>query len=291
MTNPGLDGFEIGPVKRAQRLLWRGVGGVFVWSWVLFSLGVLAWIIMAAFKRNDTVFANLWSLPDSIEEENFADAWGLLNLTRTSLNSVITVGGGTLVTMALAAPAAYALTRLRFRGAGGLTIFFAFGIGVPIHSIVIPLFLGLSKTGLSNSLVGLTITYIGVSIPFAVFLMTGFFRSLPTELEEAATLEGAGLGRIFFSVMLPLAKPGLVATSLIVAVGLWNEFLLALTLTFDEAKRTIGVGLLNTFGAMRYTSNWVGLFAAVVIMVVPMIALYVWMSRRIMEGLTVGATR
>ena len=104
-------------------------------------------------------------------------------------------------------------------------------------------------------------------------------------------MEGAKPVRVFFSVMLPLAKPGMVATSLIVAVGLWNEFLLALTLTFDEAKRTIGIGLLNTFGAMGYTSNWVGLFAAVVIMIVPMTVLYTWMSRRIIEGLTVGATR
>ena len=83
----------------------------------------------------------------------------------------------------------------------------------------------------------------------------------------------------------------MVATSIIVAVGLWNEFLLALTLTFDESKRTLGVGLLNTYGAMRYTSNWVGLFAAVVIMLVPLIVLYAWMSRRIIEGLTVGATK
>ncbi|MCQ3812797.1 MAG: carbohydrate ABC transporter permease [Acidimicrobiia bacterium] len=276
---------------RLRRLLIRASGSIFVWSWVIFSFAILGWIIVAAFKRNDTVFADLWALPDSAEVGNFGDAWGLLNLTRTSINSLLTVGGGTLLTMALAAPAAYALSRVGFRGASGLTGFFALGIGIPVHSIIIPLFLGLSEAGLSNSLLGLTITYVGVSIPFAVFLMTGFFRSLPTELEEAATMEGAGPVRIFFSVMLPLARPGMVATSIIVAVGLWNEFLLALTLTFDEDKRTIGVGLLNTFGAMRYTSNWVGLFAAVVIMLAPLIVLYTWMSRRIIEGLTVGATK
>ena len=277
--------------QRARRALVRGGAGAFVWAWVVFSFGVLAWLVVAAFKRNNTVFADLWGLPDSLEGANFGDAWDLLNLTRTSLNSVLTVGGGTLLTMALAAPAAYALSRMRFRGASSLTGFFALGIAVPVHAIIIPLFLGVSKAGLANSLWGLTITYIGVSIPFAVFLMTGFFRSLPSELEEAAAMEGAGPFRIFFSVMLPLARPGLVATSLIVAVGLWNEFLLALTLTFDEDKRTIGVGLLNTFGAMRYTSNWVGLFAAVVIMLAPLIILYTWMSRRIIEGLTVGATK
>ena len=283
--------FSVSPALRARRLLMRASGSVFVWLWVTFSLAILGWIVLAAFKRNDTVFADIWAFPNSNEIGNFGDAWGLLNLTRTSINSLLTVGGGTFFTMALAAPAAYALSRMRFRGASGLTGFFALGIGIPVHSIVIPLFLGLSKTGLSNSLTGLTITYVGVSIPFAVFLMTGFFRSLPTELEEAAAMEGAGPVRIFFSVMLPLARPGMVATSIIVAVGLWNEFLLALTLTFDEEKRTIGVGLLNTFGAMRYTSNWVGLFAAVVIMLAPLILLYAWMSRRIIEGLTVGATK
>ncbi len=288
MTN---EQFSVSPALRARRLLMRACGSVFVWLWVTFSLAILGWIVLAAFKRNDTVFADIWAFPNSNEIGNFGDAWGLLNLTRTSINSLLTVGGGTFFTMAFAAPAAYALSRMRFRGASGLTGFFALGIGIPVHSIVIPLFLGLSKTGLSNSLTGLTITYVGVSIPFAVFLMTGFFRSLPTELEEAAVMEGAGPVRIFFSVMLPLARPGMVATSIIVAVGLWNEFLLALTLTFDEEKRTIGVGLLNTFGAMRYTSNWVGLFAAVVIMLAPLIVLYAWMSRRIIEGLTVGATK
>ena len=289
--DPPTDTFVVDPLQRARRRLLRGSGNAFVWSWVAFSFAMLTWLILAAFKRNETVFADLWALPDSLEASNFGDAWDLLNLTRTSFNTLLTVGGGTFLTMALGAPAAYALSRMRFRGASALTVFFAIGISVPVHSIVIPLFLGLSWAGLSNSLIGLTITYVGVSVPFAVFLMTGFFRSLPSELEEAAAMEGAGPLRIFYSVMLPLARPGMVATSIIVAVGLWNEFLLALTLTFDEDKRTIGVGLLNTFGALRYTSNWVGMFAAVVIMLTPLIVLYAWMSRRIIEGLTVGATK
>lgn len=277
-------------LQRGGRLAGRGVGRLFVWSWVLFSLAMLVWLILAAFKRNNSVFRDLWALPDSNEVQNFSDAWDLLNLTRTTLNSVLTVGGGTALTMAVAAPAAYALTRMHFRGASPLISLFALGIGVPVHAIIIPLFVGLSEVNLTNNLWGLTLAYMGVSIPFAVFLMTGFFRSLPSELEEAAVMEGAGPLRVFFA-MLPLARPGMVASALIVAVGLWNEFLLALVLTYDEDKRTIGVGLLNTFGAMRYTSNWVGLFASVVIMLTPLIIFYTWMSRRIIEGLTVGATK
>ncbi len=283
--------FAAKPLMKARRMLTRVAGNVFVWWWVLFSFAILMWIVVAAFKRNDTVFQELFTPPRSLNLGNFGDAWDLLNLTRTSLNTLLTVGIGTFVTMALAAPAAYALSRIRFWGANALTAFFALGISVPVHSIIIPLFIGLSDTGLSNSLFGLTLAYVGVSVPFAVFLMTGFFRSLPTELEEAATMEGAGPVRVFVSVMLPLVRPGMVATSIIVAVGLWNEFLLALTLTFDEDKRTLGVGLLNTYGAMRYTSNWVGLFAAVVIMLLPLMVLYAWMSRRIIEGLTVGASK
>ncbi|MCY3967715.1 MAG: carbohydrate ABC transporter permease [bacterium] len=281
---------ELGAAKRGARLASKGFGRLFVWVWVLFSLAMLAWLILAAFKRNNTVFRDLWALPDSNELQNFSDAWDLLNLAQTTLNSLLTVGGGTALTMAVAAPAAYALTRMRFRGASPMVSFFALGIGVPVHAIIIPLFVGLSEVNLTNSLWGLTLTYMGVSMPFAVFLMTGFFRSLPSELEEAAVVEGASPLRVF-SVMLPLARPGMVASALIVAVGLWNEFLLALVLTYDEGKRTIGVGLLNTFGAMRYTSNWVGLFASVVIMLTPLIILYTWLSRRIIEGLTVGATK
>ena len=189
--------FAVTPLVRVRRGLVRGAGNVFVWWWVLFSFAVLAWIVVAAFKRNDTVFQELFAPPRSLNLGNFGDAWDLLNLTRTSLNTLLTVGVGTFVTMALAAPAAYALSRIHFRGAGALTAFFALGISVPVHSIIIPLFIGLSDTGLSNSLLGLTLAYVGVSVPFAVFLMTGFFRSLPTELEEAAAMEGAGPVRIF----------------------------------------------------------------------------------------------
>lgn len=277
------------------RRAWSGTlavaGKVFVWSWVVFTCALLAWLILAAFKTNDTVFRAPFALPESISFENFGSAWGLLNLGRTFPNTVMVVGFATVLTVALAAPAAYGLTRFRFRGVALLTLFFAVGIGIPAQSILIPLFLGLSKVGLSNSLIGLTLVYVGIALPFAVFLLTAFFAALPSDLEEAAAIDGAGPIRTFMTVMLPLARPGLITTAIITAVALWNEYLLALTLIIDPQKKTLSLSLLNTYGAMRYTSDWVGLFAAVVIILVPMVIVYMLLSRKILAGMTFGASK
>ena len=264
---------------------------LFLWFWVVFSIGLFLWLLLAAFKKNNTVFQQLFALPESFGLANFKAAWNLLNLDRTFPNTVVVVGVATTLTVALAAPAAYALSRFRFKGVGFLTVAFAIGIGIPTQAILIPIFIGLARVHLTNSLVGLTLVYVGVSLPFAVFLLTAFFATLPKELEEASLIDGAGPFRPFRSVMLPLAQTGLITTAIFTAVGLWNEFLLALTLIIDDDKRTLSLSLLNTYGAMRYTSNWVGLFAAVVIIMAPIVLLYMFLSRRIIEGITLGSSR
>lgn len=273
------------PAGQVSKVLAR----LFTWTWVTFSIGLVLWLVLAAFKRNDTVFGQIFALPESFRFENFVDAWNILDFNRSFVNTILVVGVATVLTVGLAAPAAYALSRFHFKGAGVLTVGFAIGIGVPVQTILIPLFIGLARTHLTNSLVGLTLVYIGISLPFAVFLLTPFFGSLPKELEEAALVDGAGPVRTFRSVMLPLAQGGLITAGIFTAVGLWNEFLFALTLLIDEDKRTLSLTLLNTYGAMRFTSNWVGLFAGVVIVVVPILVIYAFLSRRIIEGITLGS--
>lgn len=278
-------------LKRSLGSIVGSLARLSVWAWAAFSVSIFAWLILAAFKTNRTVFQQLFALPEALSFENFAVAWDLLNLNRTFANTVIVVGLATAIALALAAPAAYALSRFGFKGVGFLTVAFAVGIGIPTQSILIPLFVGMAKAQLTDSLVGLTLIYIGISIPFAVFLLTAFFASLPKELEEASLIDGAGPIRTFWSVMLPLAQTGLITTAIFTAVGLWNEYLFALTFIIDDDKRTLSLTLLNTYGAMRFTSNWVGLFAAVVIIVGPIVVLYIFLSRRIIEGITLGSSK
>ncbi|MFI6316352.1 carbohydrate ABC transporter permease [Nonomuraea sp. NPDC050556] len=264
-------------------------GRLFVWAWVLFTVGLGVWILLASFKQEGDVFTSPWSIPTSPRLQSYADAASMFNLQSAFLNTVFVVSVSTMLVVALSAPAAYALARWRFRGSGGITFVFATAVGVPVQVLFVPIYLAYSKLGLVNSLWGLILIYVGMNIPFATFILVAFFRSLPHDLEEAAAIDGARTYRTFFSIMLPLARPGISTAAIITAIGLWNEFLVALTFMNDEDKYTLTIGLLNLYGNMRYNTNWTALFAGVVVSLVPLLAVYAWLSNRIIEGLTVGS--
>lgn len=133
--------------------------------------------------------------------------------------------------------------------------------------------------------------YIALSIPFTIFLIQGFFRSLPSVLEEAAYIDGCGPMRTFFSIMLPLGKPGLITAAIFNFISLWNEFLLALTFVNDSTDYPLSVGLYALQGSLQYTGDWVALFAALVVITLPTLLIYVFLSRQIIEGLTMGAVK
>nr|WP_272919353.1 carbohydrate ABC transporter permease [Amycolatopsis rubida] len=194
----------------------------------------------------------------------------------------------TIVTVAISAPCAYALTRLGVRGSGVLTNGVAIGMGVPFQTVIIPLFVAFSEIHLDNQY-GLFVLYVALSIPFTVFLLTGFFRSLPEEIEEAAVLDGASPARVFVSVVLPLARGGVVTALTLNAIGLWNETLLAIVFLKDQAHFTLSRALFTFYGAASYQSEYGGLIAGVAIVVLPMLLLYVVLARRIITGLTLGA--
>jgi ABC-type glycerol-3-phosphate transport system permease component len=149
----------------------------------------------------------------------------------------------------------------------------------------------LSQFRLANSLQGLILTYIAVSIPFTILLLTGFFRTLPTELEDAAAIDGCSEYGIFFRVMLPLASPGLLTAMILNFVTIWNEFLLALLIIKKDALRTMPLGIYGLRYSMQYTADWSALFAGVVIIVIPNLLFYLLFSDRITSGLTLGSNR
>lgn len=273
----------------------RLVGRSFVGTWIAFNLALLAWLALTSFKPSSAVFD--FSLPTGIELSNYVSAWTVSELGVGFVNSVLVVGVASLLVVALSAPAAYVLTRARVRTAGPLTTFFAVGMGIPLQAVIIPIFVlthqiaafGYSVFGWWDDRIGLLVVYVAMSLPFTVFLLTGFFRSLPEDLEEAAALDGASGLRTFGRIMVPLAQPGLITALILNVVSLWNETLVALILITDNEQYTLPQALLGLYQTMQYTSNWGGLFAGVVIVVVPILLVYFWLGRRIVEGLTVGA--
>lgn len=271
------------------RILGGRLGGLLLYLWSLGSIGVILWLIVGSLKSNNELFKSPWSIGSHLQWENFSAAWSGAGLAVGFVNSVIVVSIAVFGILLVSAPAAYVLTQVKFRGAEALNQFFIIGIGIPYQIILIPLYFLLAKIHLVNSLVGLTLIYIALSIPFTVFLLTGFMRSQSVELEEAAAIDGASPLRTFVSIVVPLSRSGLITAAILNAVSLWSEYMLALTFINDNSKYTLSLGLLSMYGTMQYTANWVGLFAGIVILILPMLLLYLWLNNRIIEGMTLGA--
>lgn len=257
-------------------------------AWSVFTIFGMLWIFTSSFKRTGDLFTNVWALPTQPYIENYVKAWSVVKLGSYFGNSVMVVSVSILLILAVSAPAAYVLTRIRFRGVGFLNQFFIAGMGIPYPLLFIPLFGMLRPVHLIDTLQGLTVIYVALSIPFTVFLLTGFFATLPVEIEESAALDGAGPFRIFFSVMLPLASPGLLTAAIFNFIGLWNEYMLALIFMTTQKKSTVALGLYALQSSMQYTGDWGALFAGVMIVVLPTILLYLVLSERMIAGITLG---
>ena len=256
----------------------------------MLSVLALLWILGSSLKETRAIFAAPWGPPTlPLHFENFSVAWLTTDLVTAARNTTFVVSVATFFIVAIAAPASYSLSRADFAGAEALTRFFAIGIGIPIQAILVPLFLLANRLHMLDKLLGLIVVYVGVSLPFTVFLLTGFFRSIPTELEEAAYIDGATVFNTFLRVILPLARSGLITAAILNAVGLWNEFLLALSMINSNANFTLPLGIVNMYDGLRYTSNWAALFAGVVIVVLPITIVYLFLTDQIIEGLTLGA--
>ena len=206
-------------------------------------------------------------------------------------NSLIVVLTSVFIVLFLSAPVSYILTRVKFKGSSVLLLIFIAGIGIPVQLLYIPLFILLTQIGVINSLWGLGLLYVSLSIPFTVFILSGFFASLPKELEEAATIDGCTDFQVYWKVLLPLASPGLITAAIFNFIFLWNEYQIALVFINDPDLRTLPLGLYALSNAMQYTGDWVGLMAGVVIIMVPTIILYTILSEKMIAGITMGSVK
>ncbi|MFF9453604.1 carbohydrate ABC transporter permease [Streptomyces flaveolus] len=291
VANPGR---SPGPLTRRLRRLTvtKAFGVPVVWLFVVFNVFTGVWLLLSSVKSADEIFSSPWQLPESLRWGNYTRAWSGALFEQAALNTVIVVGGTAVITVLLAAPAAYVLSRITTRFNGGFTLFFALGLGIPAQVVMLPLFVVMNQLMLVDSLFGLVIVYVATSLPFAVFFLTGFFATLPVELEEAAALDGASPLRTFWQVMLPLARGGLVTVLILNIIQHWGETVFALVFIQSTDHQTLSLALLGLLQQMQYNgADWGGLFAGVAIVVLPVLACYVWLGRRIIEGMTVGSVK
>lgn len=203
--------------------------------------------------------------------------------------SLIVAAGTVLLSGAIALFAAIGVARYRFRLRTVVLVLVLMVQMVPLEALVIPLFLQARTLNMLNSLLGLVIVYLAFSLPFAIWNLKGFVSAVPKELEEAAYIDGAGWFRMFFSILLPLVAPGLVATSVFAFITAWNEFIFALTFMTDSSKYTVGVGLRTFF--TQNTADWGPIMAASTIIALPVVIFFVLVQRQLSSGLTAGAVK
>ncbi|MGO0062859.1 carbohydrate ABC transporter permease [Brevibacillus fluminis] len=246
-------------------------------------------MVLSSFKSTAEIFTSPLSLPDVFSLEPYRKLWELVPFQDYIWNSVFV----SVVTVALillfSSLAAFYLARFSFAWSGFLSFFFLIGLMIPLKLGIVPLFILMKNIGLTNSLWSLILIYTASGIPISVFILTGFFRTLPIELEEAARMDGCNHFQVFWRILLPLIRPALGTVMIINFISAWNDFFFPLIFIQDEAAKTIPIGMLGLFG--EYEADWSMIFAGLTLSSLPMIAVFLVASRQFMEGLTAGAVK
>lgn len=206
-------------------------------------------------------------------------------------NTVVVVGCSLVGTLLLGSMAAYVLARFDFPGNRFIYYLFIGGMSFPIILALVPLFFVMNNMDLLNTRHGLIAVYIAYSLPFTVFFLTSFFRTLPSSVAEAAMLDGASHTRTFFQVMLPMAKPGLISVGIFNFLGQWNQYMLPTVLNTEPKYRVLSQGLVELATSQGYKGDWSGLFAGLVMAMLPVLAAYIIFQRQVVAGLTAGAVK
>ncbi|MFD7522706.1 MULTISPECIES: carbohydrate ABC transporter permease [Paenibacillus] len=272
---------------------WRIVVNLLLIVWAIMVLYPLVWTVLGSLKDNQQFFqGNPWDLPQfPLLFSNFSYVWDKYQFGGYFMNSIIVTVVSVLAGLVLSAMTAYILARFAFKGSGVLYYVYIASMMIPMFLGMIPLFFLMSDMGLTNSLLGLIIVYTVSTIPFSVFVLVGFFKTLPSEIEEAAMMDGASYYGIFFRIMMPLAKPGLISVSIINVLNTWNEYILGVVLNSEPSKYTLPVGIAVMQGEMQYRTEWGPLFAALLISMVPVMIFYLIFQRQIASGITAGAVK
>jgi N-acetylglucosamine transport system permease protein len=264
-------------------------------AWSVMVIFPMAWSIMTSFKTDAEIFFSPWALPKALMFENFARAWIKARMGAYLGNTLLIILPSLFFTLLLSAMASYVLARFEFRGRQVITYIFLMGMIFPIFLALVPLYFLMNNLKLLDTYQGLILIYIAYSLSFTIFFLTNFFRTLPKELGEAALIDGASQYDIFFQVYLPLAQPGLLTMGIFNFLGQWNQYILPNTLmitnTDNVTHYVLSQGLYYLQAQQFYQNDWSGLFAAVTIVMLPTLVVYLIFHDRIEKGLTVGAVK
>lgn len=266
------------------------LGKILVILWVSFTIAAIGWIFLASISTTKGIFSNSL-FASGVHFENYLKIIEKYNILRYFKNSILYTVAGCAGVIVLAAPASYVMANYVFKGRRLLQTAYISTMGIPGVMLMIPLFMIVSRLQLNKSVFLLMVIYICISTPFTIFYLSGFFSTIPSSIQEAALIEGCSHIKAFWKVVFPVAQPGIVTVTIFNFISLWNEYMWALIFANTGERRTLALGLQAIVDSMRYSGDWSGLFAAVVIVIVPTFIMFILLSEKIMGGMTGGAVK
>jgi N-acetylglucosamine transport system permease protein len=268
------------------------IGYIIVSLWVLFTFVLIAWVFFASLSTSSEIFSDhMFAFRSGLHFENYVKAWTTQRVSVFFMNSLLYTAVSCTAIILIAAPAAYTLCRFSFRGRGLIQNMFAAALGIPVIMIIMPLFGMISMMRLTNNRWILMFLYTAMNVPFGIFFLLAFFKNLSFTYEEAASIDGCSPVGTFWRIMFPLVQPGIITVSIFNFITIWNEYFMSLIFANKQAVRPVAVGLYAMIQSMRYTGDWGGMFASVVIVFLPTFILYILLSEKIIKGVTAGAIK
>ena len=281
--------------KKEAKLL---PGYVVIILWVIFTFVLLGWVFAASFSTTQDIFAGnavssfFKNFPGGLHIENYVKAWTTSNVSELFMNSLEYSIISCVALILICAPAAYVLARFTFIGNKLIQTSFVSAMGLPVIMIILPLFGLISASGMLNDIISnkiiLVLLYIGINVPYTTIFLLTFFANISRTYEEAAAIDGCPPMKTFWKIMFPMAQSGLVTVSIFNFINIWNEYFISLLIASRNETKPVAVGLYGMINSMKYTGDWAGMFAAVVIVFLPTFLLYIFLSEKIIGGVTGG---
>ena len=278
--------------KILKKYISSSFGYVLTLSWVIFTFVLIGWVFFASLSTSSEIFSDhMLEFRSGLHFNNYAKAWNTQRVSVFFMNSLVYTVVSCSAIIIISSPAAYALSRYKFLGNAVIQNMFIAALGIPVIMIIMPLFGVASALKITNNRFLLMFLYTAMNVPFGVFFMLSFFKNLSFTYEEAAAIDGCPPVKTFWKIMFPLAQPGLVTLTVFNFITIWNEFFMSLIFANRPNVRPVAVGLYNMIQSMRYTGDWGGMFASVVIVFLPTFVLYIFLSDKIIKGITAGAIK
>ena len=262
---------------------------IIIISFVFYAIFPFLWLVLASLKTNAELLDDPFKLPKVFQFKNYTDAIEAAGLGRLIINSLVISTSATFLNILFSSMVAFAIARHTFWGRNVLFLTISAGILVPLNALIIPYFAIINYLNLYDTRTGLILVYCAIGLPVSTFILTEFFKSIPKEIEEAAYLDGCSFVSRYFRIMLPLALPGLATAGTFQFILCWNEFIYAMLLTSSTDIRTIQFGI--SYFTNQFFSDYVGMFAAVVVSILPSITVFILFQEKVISGLTAGSVK